>query len=121
LLPSDEVQAGGRISRLGQTKKISLVRLVMKDTCDEGLIKLHAMLESGAAKYDNDGKLPPVLIPTLLKEGAAKPPSKNNTGAALFGVNIWQAIYKLPVVQQDGTTADAHKKNTELLYSTGFT
>ena len=125
LLPSDEVQAGGRISRLGQTKKISLVRLVMKDTCDEGLIKLHAMLESGAAKYDNDGKLPPVLIPTLLKEGAAKPPSKNNidnkAGTALFGVNIWQAIYKLPVVQQDGTSADAHKKNTELLYSTGFT
>ena len=130
LLPSDEVQAGGRISRLGQTKKISLVRLVMKDTCDEGLVKLHAMLESGAAKYDNDGKLPPVLIPTLLKEGAAKPPSKNNIEEkqnylvklqALRGVNIWQAIYKLPVVQQDGTSADAHKKNTELLYSTGFT
>ena len=130
LLPSDEVQAGGRISRLGQTKKISLVRLVMKDTCDEGLVKLHAMLESGAAKYDNDGKLPPVLIPTLLKEGAAKPPSKNNIEEkqnylvklqALRGVNIWQAIYKLPVVQQDGTSADAHKKNTELLHSTGFT
>ena len=109
---------------MGQTKKISLVRLVMKDTCDEGLIKLHAMLESGAAKYDNDGKLPPVLIPTLLKEGAAKPPSKNNIenmANALCGVNIWQAIYKLPVVRQDGTSADAHKKNTELLYSTGFT
>ena len=94
LLPSDEVQAAGRISRVGQTKKIILCRFVAESTCDEGLIKFHKMLEDGAAKLDSKGHLPPVLLPMLLKEGSLDPPQKNNCVHSHYGP-LWPAIYKV--------------------------
>jgi hypothetical protein len=94
LLPSDEVQAAGRISRVGQTKNIILCRFVAESTCDEGLIKFHKMLEDGAAKLDSKGHLPPVLLPMLLKEGSLDPPQKNNCVHSHYGP-LWPAIYKV--------------------------
>ena len=94
LLPSDEVQAAGRISRVGQTKKIILCRFVAESTCDEGLIKFHKMLEDGAAKLDSKGRLPPILLPMLLKEGSLDPPQKYNCVHSHYGP-LWPAIYKV--------------------------
>ena len=74
LLPSDEVQAAGRISRLGQTKEISLVRLVAKNTCDEAILKMHGQLASGARKFTESGNLPFVFIADMLKIGSDSPP-----------------------------------------------
>ena len=74
ILPSDEIQAGGRISRLGQTKNIALVRLVAKGTCDEAIISMHAKLASGATKFTEDGKLPYSCIAAMLKIGSDGPP-----------------------------------------------
>ena len=94
LLPSDEVQAAGRISRVGQTKNIILCRFVAESTCDEGLIKFHKMLEDGAAKLDSKGRLPPILLPMLLKEGSLDPPQKYNCVHSHYGP-LWPAIYKV--------------------------
>ena len=71
ILPSDEVQAAGRISRLGQTKEISLVRLVAKNTVDEAIIEMHAQLASGAKKFTPEGNLPASCIVAMLKKGAS--------------------------------------------------
>ena len=56
ILPSDEVQAGGRIHRVGQTKRVELVRCVAKETCDEAIVKFHAKLASGQREYQLDGQ-----------------------------------------------------------------
>ena len=69
LLPSDEVQAAGRISRLGQTKEISLVRLVAKNTIDEGIMEMHSQLASGAKKFTDAGSLPASCWLAMLKKG----------------------------------------------------
>ena len=127
LLPSDEVQAGGRISRLGQTKQISLVRLVMKDTCDEGLVKMHAMLESGAAKLDSNGQLPPVLLPLLLSQGMTAVPKYTMPTAKTSYLSqiaeyttkhnlVWSAILKLKLLSTpqssfDSTVRKLHSTN----------
>ena len=74
VLPSDEVQAAGRISRLGQTKAISLVRLVAKDTVDEAIIEMHQQFASGAKKFQSDGRLPPSCIVAMAKKGYNQQP-----------------------------------------------
>ena len=74
VLPSDEVQAAGRISRLGQTKAISLVRLVAKDTIDEAIIEMHQQFASGAKKFQSDGRIPPSCIVAMAKKGRTQQP-----------------------------------------------
>jgi len=74
ILPSDEVQAAGRISRLGQTKAISLVRLVAKDTIDEAIIEMHQQFASGAKKFQSDGRIPPSCIVAMAKKGRTQQP-----------------------------------------------
>ena len=73
VLPSDEVQAAGRISRLGQTKAISLVRLVAKDTVDEAIIEMHQQFASGAKQFESDGNIPAACIVAMAKKGHTKP------------------------------------------------
>jgi hypothetical protein len=63
------VQAAGRISRLGQTKEISLVRLVAKDTVDEAIIEMHEQLASGAKKFTKEGYIPASCIVAMGKKG----------------------------------------------------
>ena len=74
VLPSDEVQAAGRISRLGQTKAISLVRLVAKDTVDEAIIEMHQQFASGAKQFESDGNIPAACIVAMAKKGHTKQP-----------------------------------------------
>jgi hypothetical protein len=63
------VQAAGRISRLGQTKEISLVRLVAKDTVDEAIIEMHEQLASGAKKFTKEGCIPASCVVAMGKKG----------------------------------------------------
>ena len=97
LLQSDEVQAGGRISRLGQTKQISLVRLVCADTVDAGIDVMHAKLASGALKMSSDGKFPNCVHPLLLTQGSTSPPKPATHNSEYTA--IWNALYKVPPMQ----------------------
>ena len=63
------MQAAGRISRLGQTKEISLVRLVAKDTVDEAIIEMHEQLASGAKKFTKEGCIPASCVVAMGKKG----------------------------------------------------
>ena len=63
------MQAAGRISRLGQTKEISLVRLVAKDTVDEAIIEMHEQLASGAKKFTKEGYIPASCVVAMGKKG----------------------------------------------------
>ena len=103
LLPSDEVQAGGRISRLGQTKKISLVRLVAKDTVDEGIIEYHQKIASGATTLTEDGKFRSSVYPALLTKGSAQPPATQKVawrmgstwnGSYTASSYVWHSLYQ---------------------------
>jgi len=47
--PSLEIQAAGRIHRLGQTKDVLVHRMVVKYTIEEQIVKAHEKLRSGAA------------------------------------------------------------------------
>ena len=113
LLASDETQAGGRISRLGQTKQISLVKLVSKDTVDEGIVEFHQKLVSGALKLGPNGNLPKDIYPMFLAKGSTTPPKPviitkttvSNLYNAMPSVTTmvrcfspesyaWQALYK---------------------------
>ena len=45
----DEVQAAGRIHRLGQTRQVLLKKFVMKGTVEESIVEMHAKLKAGTA------------------------------------------------------------------------
>ena len=47
--PALEIQAAGRIHRLGQTKNVLVHRMVVKDTIEEQIVEAHEKLRSGAA------------------------------------------------------------------------
>ena len=68
------MQAAGRISRLGQTKEISLVRLVAKDTVDEAIIEMHEQLASGAKKFTKEGCIPASCVVAMGKKGTTQLP-----------------------------------------------
>ena len=46
--PSMEVQAAGRIHRLGQTKEVFVKKLCYKDSLDGAIVHLHKQLSAGA-------------------------------------------------------------------------
>jgi len=45
--PATEVQAAGRIHRLGQTKPVGVTKYVYQNTCESDILKLHEKFESG--------------------------------------------------------------------------
>ena len=45
--PGTEVQAAGRIHRLGQTKDVLVTRFRFKGTVEEDIVKLHAKIAAG--------------------------------------------------------------------------
>lgn len=67
--PTDEVQAAGRISRLGQTKCVAMTKFVYKDTYETNVVKLHDKIDSGEIRGDtsNDG-LPKAALRLLLDD-----------------------------------------------------
>ncbi len=63
--PSMEVQAAGRIHRLGQTKDVFMKRFCYKDSIDGAIVELHKRIKSGSLSIvDNTF---PVQALSLLK------------------------------------------------------
>ena len=56
--PAAEVQAAGRIHRLGQTKDVLITRFVYRDSIEENIVKLHEAINAGSVKL-SDGMVPP--------------------------------------------------------------
>ena len=58
--PSMEMQAAGRIHRLGQTKDVLVKRLVYRNTIEASILKLHEEIKAGRLrivdhKWPNEG------------------------------------------------------------------
>ena len=66
--PSMEVQAAGRIRRLGQTRNVLVKRLVYKRSLDAAVLKLHAQIEAGRVAIANN-IFPPKAIQILCSNG----------------------------------------------------
>jgi superfamily II DNA or RNA helicase len=65
--PRTELQAAGRIHRLGQTKQVHIKRFAFRGTCEEEIIGLHNELEMGHLEVV-DGKLPPAAVQRILRQ-----------------------------------------------------
>ena len=74
--PAVEVQAAGRIHRLGQTKDIFIKRYAFRDSIEEATNKLHERIKAGTIKM-RDGTFPPEAY-ALFKQ--------NGPSASLFRV-----------------------------------
>lgn len=66
--PAAEVQAAGRIHRLGQTKDVLITRFVFRDSVEEHIVKLHEAIAAGRVQMQ-DGMVPPNGV-RLLTRGA---------------------------------------------------
>ena len=49
--PGTEVQAAGRIHRLGQTKQVGVTKYVFDDSCESNILKLHEKIHNGELEY----------------------------------------------------------------------
>ncbi len=49
--PAAEVQAAGRIHRLGQTKRVGVTKYVFEDSCESNILKLHDKIHNGEIEY----------------------------------------------------------------------
>ena len=56
--PAAEVQAAGRIHRLGQTKDVLVTRFLYRDSIEENIVRLHEAINAGTVKL-SDGMVPP--------------------------------------------------------------
>ena len=65
--PTLEVQAAGRIHRLGQTKHVLVKRMVFRQTYEEQIVKLHSKLKSGQARI-MDGKISAAVFGLLTEQ-----------------------------------------------------
>ena len=55
--PGDEVQAAGRIHRLGQTRRVLLKKFIMRGTVEEAIEEFHSKLKTGVFKFSS-GSMP---------------------------------------------------------------
>jgi SNF2 family DNA or RNA helicase len=51
VLPSTEVQAAGRIHRLGQTKPVAVTKFIYKNSCESSIMDLHNEIKQGDEEY----------------------------------------------------------------------
>ena len=65
--PTLEVQAAGRIHRLGQTKHVLVKRMVFRQTYEEQIVKLHSKLKTGQARI-MDGKISAAVFGLLTEQ-----------------------------------------------------
>jgi len=65
--PADEIQAAGRINRLGQTKQVAVTKLVYKDTYESNIITLHEKIAAGDITF-NAKSIPKAAVCILLKD-----------------------------------------------------
>jgi len=53
--PSDEVQAAGRIHRLGQNKAVTVTKLVYADSFESNTVELHQHVANGTVQFTAKG------------------------------------------------------------------
>lgn len=70
--PAAELQAAGRIHRLGQTKEIHIKRFAFKDSIDEAIVGLHDKITSGDITIV-DKEFPPTVLQHFMDAGVARP------------------------------------------------
>jgi len=63
--PAFEVQAAGRIHRLGQSKDVLVKRLCFRNSYEEQVVKLHADIAQGKCVGIVDGRLSGELFTML--------------------------------------------------------
>ena len=63
--PQTEVQAAGRIHRLGQTRDVLVKRYAYRSSLDANIIELHGEIAAGRIAVA-DGLLPPEAVRTVL-------------------------------------------------------
>ena len=51
ILPACEVQAAGRIHRLGQTKPVGVTKLVYRESCESNIVALHNKIKEKGGGY----------------------------------------------------------------------
>jgi hypothetical protein len=64
--PGVEVQAAGRIHRLGQTKHVHVKKLIFKNTVEANIVDLHKEIMAGRISIAN-GFVPPKEVKILAK------------------------------------------------------
>jgi len=113
--PATELQAAGRIHRLGQTKEILIVRFAYRDTVEHALIKLHDGLKSGAIKasaLQACGSNVPDAARRAFEECGCHSPHRLDLQRTPLIVNqgAWHSLYR--VTQQQcldcGASVDQH-------------
>ena len=73
--PAHELQAAGRIHRLGQSKDVLCKRFCFRSTYEEQVVELHRQLKSGQAAL-TDGKLSGKLFKLVTKKLTQVKPAK---------------------------------------------
>jgi len=64
---SEEVQAAGRINRLGQKKEIEVTKFAYKDSIESNIVALHKKITSGELQFTGTG-IPKACIKVLLQD-----------------------------------------------------
>ena len=67
LHPQMEIQAAGRIHRLGQTKAVTVKKLVFRNTVESSIVTLHDAMKNGSIQV-NDGAFNRAALNILLQE-----------------------------------------------------
>ena len=62
--PAAELQAAGRVHRLGQTKDVVVKKFAFQNSLDSRIIKLHERIKAGEIKI-SDGFLNPQAVRVL--------------------------------------------------------
>jgi len=62
--PAVELQAAGRIHRLGQTKSVQVIRYAFRNSPEENIVRLHKEIVAGRVSI-TDGLVPPAAIKIL--------------------------------------------------------
>ena len=102
LNPALVAQAVGRVHRIGQTKKVQIVRLIMKDSIEERMETLVQRKYGDAANEDcpaTQGAAATTIVGNLSRESKSQSSTKREDFDLLFGIEIGSAI--------DATTTNA--------------
>ena len=70
--PAQEVQAAGRIHRLGQTKEVLIKRFAFKKSIEEAVLDLHGKIKDGTVVI-TDGRFPSAAVDLFKKHGVEQP------------------------------------------------
>ena len=65
IAPSIEIQAAGRIHRLGQSKPVAVTRYAFKDSYESCVVELHERIRAGTEQGLVDGQLSAGVVKQL--------------------------------------------------------